>query len=505
MPNKRQIVIVGAGPGGLTAAMILAARGFSVTVCEKNAMVGGRNGELRLDDYRFDIGPTFLMMKFLLDQVFADAGRDSGDYLQFVKLDPMYRLIFEDKTMAVTSHIDTMRDEIERVFPGEGSGLLRFHQREEERLKYMYPCLQKDYGSLSRFLHKDLLAAIPHLSMGKSLYDVLSGYFGPEQLRLAFTFQSKYLGMSPWDCPGLFTIIPYIEHSMGIYHVMGGLCRISDAMAKVAQEHGAEIRLNSPVKRLLLEGRRVRGVELEGGEEIKADETVLNADFAHAMTTLVPPNTLRRHSPEKLARRQYSCSTYMLYLGLDTVYPVDHHVISFANDYRRNLEEITHSKTLSEDFSFYVRNASVTDPALAPTGHSAIYVLVPVPNQTSGIDWEKEKLPFRERVLDAMIERLPMPNLRHHIKAERIITPADWQGPANVYLGATFNLAHTLKQMLYFRPHNQFEELDQCYLVGGGTHPGSGLPTIYESARISANLISKKHGVDFRPPPPLSN
>ena len=502
--GNRHIVIVGAGPGGLTAAMILAKRGFRVTVCEKESRVGGRNGELVVGNYHFDLGPTFLMMKFLLDEMFAEAGRQSTDYLNFLKLDPMYELRFDQTVIRPTSDTAKMRAEIDRVFPGQGEGFERFLVREKARFHHLYPCLQQDYSQLLSFLRPSLFAALPHLSAGKNVYEVLSSYFEPEQLRIAFTFQSKYLGMSPWTCPGLFTMIPYIEYAFGVYHVMGGLCRISEAMARVVEEHGGEIRLGQPVRQLNLSGRRVTGVTLEDGQSIDADEVVVNADFAHAMTHLLPKGLLRKYREENLYKREYSCSTFMLYLGVDKCYHSEHHVICFAKDYRRNLREITDEKVLSQDVSFYIRNASVNDPKLAPPGHSALYVLVPVPNNASVIDWEREAPAFRDKVVNEIEKRTTLNDLSQHIVAERMITPVDWQNSANVFLGATFNLAHTLRQMLYFRPHNRFEELDHCYLVGGGTHPGSGLPTIYESGRISANLISQKYAVPFAQPQPLS-
>lgn len=498
--NAKHVVIVGAGPGGLTAAMILARRGFRVSVFEKEEQVGGRNGEFVLDSYRFDIGPTFLMMKFILDEMFLEAGRRIEDYLDVRPLEPMYELRFADTTLRPSSDRARMRNEIERVFPGQGGGFERFMAREAQRFAYMYPCLQKDYSSFGALFSPTFLRALPHLSVGRSLYDVLGDYFSPEALRLAFTFQSKYLGMSPWSCPGAFAIIPYIEYAFGVHHVIGGLSRISEAMASIVREYGGVIHLAAPVRRLLTEGYTVNGVELEDGRRVQADAVVINADFAHAMSTLVEPGLLRSYTPENLRQRDYSCSTFMLYLGLDTTLDLAHHTIVFAHDYRANLDDISRHKRLSQDLSVYVRNASVSDPTLALPGHSALYLLVPVPNNSSGIDWEREKGPLRERVLDLVAARTGCGDLRQHIRAELVVTPDDWEKRRGIFRGATFNLAHSLDQMLYFRPHNRFEELTNCYLVGGGTHPGSGLPTIYESGRISSNLICSDHGVPFAPP-----
>ena len=346
--------------------MLLAQRGFRVQVFEKQDAIGGRNAELRLGEYSFDLGPTFLMMKFLLDELFVEGGRRSNDYLQFQRLDPMYSLNFPDKTMLARSDPEAMKAEIEKHFPGESAGFDRFLKRESLRFEKLYPCLQQPYGTLASLISPTLFAAAPHIAAGRSLHDVLADYFRSEELRLAFTFQSKYLGMSPWDCPGLFTMIPYTEHAHGVYHVMGGLCRISQAFAKVAREEGAEIHTSTPVTRVLLEGRRACGVELASGEKIYCDDVVLNADFGHAMSMLFDEKDLRRHKPANLRKRKFSCSTFMMYLGLDREYDAEHHTIVFANNYKKNIEDITQGRATSEDMSLYIRNSSRTDPSSAP-------------------------------------------------------------------------------------------------------------------------------------------
>jgi phytoene desaturase len=493
--KKRHVAIVGAGPGGLATAMLLAQRGFRVQVFEKQDVIGGRNAEVRLGEYRFDLGPTFLMMKFLLDELFAEGGRRSSDYLQFRKLDPMYALKFPGKTMLARSSPDAMKAEIETHFPGEGAAFERFLDRESRRFETLYRCLQKPYGSVASMVSPTLLAAAPHIAAGRSLHDVLASYFRSEELRLAFTFQSKYLGMSPWDCPGLFTMIPYTEHAHGVYHVMGGLCRISHAFAEVARAEGAEIHTSSPVARVLLDGRRACGVELASGEKIYCDEVVINADFGHAMSTLFEEKSLKRHKPANIRKRKFSCSTFMMYLGLDRVYDAEHHMIVFAREYKKNIESITRGQAAFEDMSLYIRNAGKTDPSGAPAGHSALYILAPVANNISGVNWQEYKEQCRDYVLRTLRERTPYGDVTPHIRRELIITPEDWEKNHSVFLGATFNMSHSWNQMLFMRPHNQFEEFSNCYLVGGGTHPGSGLPTIFESARISANLICKKHKV----------
>jgi phytoene desaturase len=498
MANSKHIIIVGAGPGGLCAGMLLSHRGFKVSVYDKNQEVGGRNRAIRLKGFTFDTGPTFLLMKGVLDEMFELCGRRSEDYLSFMPLNPMYRLVYDDRQLSVFSDREKMAAELEQVFSEGSQGYERFLDNERKRFNRLYPCITRDYSHISAFFSLDLLKALPWLAFPRSVFANLSQYFQQEKMRLAFCFQSKYLGMSPWDCPALFTMLPYLEHDYGIYHVKGGLNQIAAAMAEVIKESGGEIHLNSEIEQLIIEQGSVKGVKLNNGTEVHCDEVIINADFAHAMTHLLAPDALQKYSPEKIQQQEYSCSTFMLYLGLDKLYDLPHHTIVFAKDYQTNIKNIFSRKTLTEDFSFYVHNASLNDASLAPEGKSALYVLVPMPNNDSGLDWPKHCQTVREQVLDSLAVRLGLDDLRQHIECEKIITPQDWESDENVYKGATFSLSHKFSQMLYWRPHNQFEELEHCYLVGGGTHPGSGLPTIYESARISSNLISKKHQVSFK-------
>lgn len=494
---EKHIVIVGAGPGGLCAAMLLSRRGFKVTVFDKNDEVGGRNRALRVGDFVFDVGPTFLLMKGVLDEMFELCGRNSADYLEFIWLDPMYRLWFDDRSIDIHSDPEKMRSELRRVFPESPADYDRFLSEEGIRFRALYPCITRDYSSLKSFLSWDLIKALPKLAVQHSVFSNLGRYFQEEKMRLIFSFQSKYLGMSPWQCPALFTMLSYLEHRYGIYHVKGGLNRIAAAMADVIAEQGGVIHTGTPVKSLMIKDKTVVGVRLEDGSEVMADEVVVNADFAYAMSELVEPGVLKRYNRENLKKKEYSCSTFMLYLGLDKRYDIPHHNIVFAGAYKQNVDNIFRHKTLSEDFSFYVQNACVSDDSLAADGKSALYVLMPTPNNQSGIDWRTQQAQMREKVLDALGARLGLIDIRDHIEYEKIITPQNWQADEHVYLGATFNLSHKFSQMLYWRPHNRFEELQRCYLVGGGTHPGSGLPTIYESARISAGMICEKYGVDF--------
>jgi len=495
--NQKRIIIVGAGPGGLSAGMLLASKGYSVDIYEKQKQVGGRNSFFKLGDYTFDIGPTFLMMKDVLENVFERSGKRLEDFTETKRLDPLYRLKFADgRELYPSPDKEKMKKTMENFSTGSFSGYLKYLEKEKKKYDQLIPCLSIPYGRIKDFFSKHLLQAIPYLDAHTSLYGVLSRYFDDPDTRIAFTFQAKYIGMSPWTAPGTFSIISYIEHGGGIYHVTGGLNKISFGMAEALRQSGGRIHLGMPVKKIIVEEGKATGVLFDDGKIEKADYVIINADFAKAMTEIVDQTDRKKWTNKKLASKDYSCSTFMLYLGVKKEFKdIAHHSIIFAKDYKQNVDDITNKMVLSDDFSFYVQNASVTDKTLAPEGKSTIYVLVPVPNNKSNIDWEKEKQSFRNKIIDALETRGGYAGLKENIEEEKIVTPNDWDDKHSVYLGATFNLAHNVGQMLYFRPHNEFEEFENCYLVGGGTHPGSGLPTIYESGIISADMIMKKDGL----------
>ncbi len=490
-----KVIIVGAGPGGLTAGMILANRGYDVEIFERNDRVGGRNASIDLPGgFRFDTGPTFLMMKDILEEMFELAGEKLDDHLDLRQIDPMYRLAFTDGKEFFPSSIDHDKsyEQIKKLFPGNEEGLKKLFTKEKKKYDKLVPCLQVPYEKPHHMLSGRLLKALPYLDAMTSLFEVLGRYFQDNDLRTCFTFQAKYLGMSPYTCPGTFSIISYIEHAGGIWHPIGGLHKISEKMAELAVAKGAKLHLNRNVAQVMTENRTAKGIRLDSGEEYLADFVIVNADFGWAVENILPKADLRKWKPEKLDKKKLSCSTFMLYLGVDKVYDNSpHYSICFSRDYRKNVNEIAERGVLSEDPSFYIQNASITDPTLAPDGMSTIYILVPVPNIRHNIDWKTQGPLFRNKIIAYAQERGKLDGLSEHIVAEKMIVPPDWESEHNVYRSATFNLAHNISQMLVFRPHNRFDDIRHLYLTGGGTHPGSGLPTIYESGRISANLLDE--------------
>ena len=493
----RTVNIIGAGPGGLACAMLLARAGTRVRVLERLAFPGGRTSTIATPEgFKFDLGPTFFLYPRVLEEIFAACGRDLRQEVEMVRLDPQYRLVFgAGGELLATPDIGRMEAEVSRLSPSDRGAFTRFMQDNREKFIRFAPFLEQPFDSWRDLASPELLKLLPLLKPWKSLGTELGSYFSDERIRLAFTFQSKYLGMSPFRCPSLFSILSFLEYEHGVFHPIGGCGAVSTAMARIAQEMGVEVRYEEPVEALEFSGRKITAVRTPQGR-YEADATVVNADFARSMTRLVPDTLRRRWSDRKIASRRFSCSTFMLYLGIEGRYDeVAHHNIYLSEDYRENLADIEHRHRLSADPSMYVQNACVTDPTLAPAGMSTLYLLIPVTHRHPNVDWRREGPRYREVALDQM-ERVGIRGVRERIRYEKMLTPDDWQDGYEIYRGATFNLAHDLGQMLHMRPHNRFEDVERMYLVGGGTHPGSGLPVIYSSARITADLLLDDLGVD---------
>ena len=493
MSAKRRagrIVIVGAGPGGLASAMLLAKAGLEVTVLEKRGVVGGRTSTMEQDGFRFDMGPTFFLFPQVLREIFAATGHSLEKEVPMVRLDPQYRLVFgSGGQVDATSNVERMKQEIAAISPADAARLEDYFRDNREKLQRFTPILQTAFESWRDLMRPEILRMLPLVRPWRSLDSDLRKYFQDDRIRLGFSFQSKYLGMSPFSCPSLFSILSFLEYEHGVFHPVGGCGAVTQAMARIAEGMGVRILCNTPVEEMLFEGRRVVGVRTEH-ETIPADAAVVNADFAQAMQRLVPNNLRSRWTDKRIAGKQFSCSTFMMYLGLEGCYDeVKHHTIYLSRDYEQNLRDIEREhKLTSEDPSFYVQNACVTDRTLAPKGMSTLYVLAPVTHENGNVDWAKQEEGFRATVL-RQLEKIGITDVERRIRVERRLTPVSWNSEFRLHLGATFSMAHSLRQMLHLRPHNRFEDLEGVYLVGGGTHPGSGLPVIFESARITSRLL----------------
>lgn len=493
--REPRVLVVGAGPGGLAAAMLLARAGARVKVVERHPFVGGRTSTIAADGFQFDLGPTFFLYPRVLEEIFAAVGHDLRESVELIKLDPQYHLIFGGGgEILATPDVPRMEQAIAAIAPEDARQLRRFLDDNREKMHHFRSVLESPFNGWRDLLSPSLLKMLPLLRPWLSLDGELKRYFQDERVRLAMTFQSKYLGMSPFNCPSLFSILSFIEYEHGVFHPVGGCGAVSRAMARTAEGLGVEFSLDDPVEEILFEGRRAVGARSASGTH-RADAVVVNADFARAMRRLMPDHLRRRWTDARIAKKRFSCSTFMLYLGLEGRNDhLQHHTIHLSEDYLRNLDEIENRHVLSNDPSFYVQNACVTDDSLAPKGMSTLYVLFPVTHQHPHVDWNVEKARFRAVAL-RQLEKVGLVDVEKRIRFEKIVTPADWDAGHEIHLGATFNLAHTLSQMLHLRPRNRFEDADALYLVGGGTHPGSGLPVIYEGARITAGLLANDLGL----------
>ncbi len=489
-----KVVIVGAGPGGLASAMLLAKGGLDVTVIEKRGTVGGRTSTMEQDGFKFDVGPTFFLYPQVLREIFSACGYSLEKEVPMCRLDPQYRLVFGGGgRVDATSDVERMKQQIAAISPADAARLEDYFRDNREKLQRFMPILQTHFESWRDLMRPEILRMLPLVRPWRSLDSDLRKYFKDDRIRLGFSFQSKYLGMSPFSCPSLFSILSFLEYEHGVFHPVGGCGAVTQAMARIAEGMGVKILRNTAVEEMLFEGRTVVGVRIKSEtreETIKADAVVVNADFAQAMQRLVPNRLRRRWTNERIESKKFSCSTFMMYLGIDGRYDeVKHHTIYLSKNYEQNLHDIEQGHRLTmDDPSFYVQNAGVTDDTLAPEGMSTLYVLLPVTHESGNVDWTKQEESFRAVAL-RQLEKIGITDVERRIRVERRLTPVGWNSEFHLHLGATFSMAHSLRQMLHLRPHNRFEDLDGVYLVGGGTHPGSGLPVIFESARITSRLL----------------
>ncbi len=497
MKTSRKVLVIGAGPGSLAVSLLLASQGIEVKIIERLPRVGGRCSALEANGFRFDLGPTFFLYPLVLERIFHLIGRDLQSEIPMIRLEPQYRIVFGDNGgyLQCSPDIEEMEKAISKISPIDSLSFRTFMNDNREKMERFRPALESSFSSWLDLFRMNLLKMLPILRPWNSVDRDLARYFRDPRIRLAFSFQSKYLGMSPFRCPSLFTILSFLEYEYGVFHPIGGCSAVSEKMAKIAQEMGVDISLENSVEEILFEKDRAIGVRTSQGTYF-ADAIIINADFANSMQKLVPNHLRKRWNDRQLAKKKYSCSTFMMYLGVEGTFPeLEHHTIYTSSDYHRNLRDIEDNHILSEDPSFYIQNACITDPSLAPPNCSTLYILAPVTHQHSNVDWSKETKPFRNKMIH-QLKKVGIKDIEKRIQFEKIITPSQWEFDYQIYRGATFNLAHNWQQMLHLRPRNRFEDLKSVYLVGGGTHPGSGLPVIYESARITSRLLLQDWGMD---------
>ena len=488
MKLESQVVVVGAGLGGLAAAVRLRHRGFQVAVLERHAQPGGRCGIWESGGFRFDTGPTLLLMLEYLRALFDEVGRPMEAYLSLVQLDPNYRIHYADgSTLDVTSRINAMLEGVERIEPGSGPRFLRFLADAGRLYRVGLD------GFVDRNVHRRgdffSLRNVGLLLRGRAmeqLQRMVSRYFRTDKLRHTFSFQSLYLGLSPFDSPAIYSLLPYAEVAGGLYFPMGGMHALPRALARLAGEMGVTFRYGADVVRLERAERRVTGVVLADGTRIAADLVVANADLPYVYETLLGEPYPR------IDRFAYSCSAFLMYLGVERRYPnLPHHTLVVPADLRTTCDAIFQRHLIPTDPAYYICNPSKTDPSLAPPGSENVYVLVPVPSQMPGreIDWSVEG-PRLEAATLERLERFGLTDLRRHIVTKRTFTPDDFGALFSATRSEAFGLAHGIDQVGYFRPHNRHTSYRNLYFVGQSTHPGCGIPMVLISSRLVAERIA---------------
>jgi phytoene desaturase len=493
MSHKPTALVIGAGIGGIATAARLAKNGYDVTVLEKNGNSGGRCNQIIRDGHRFDIGPTLFLMPEVWEETFASLGERMSDHLDLRRIDPTYKVHFDDGLqLQLTSNIGDMQTQLEKVEPTAFTGFLSYIA---EGARHYKLSLEKFVGrNFYNIFEYFSLANLPLIFQLKALqkhYTNTSRFFKDERLKAAFTFQNMYLGLSPYDAPATYSLLQYTELAEGVWYPMGGMYAGIQALTRVAEKLGVKFIYNAPVKKLKVDGSSVIGAELEDGREFSADLFVGNADLPYLYDQLLPDPVEAKKLNEKL----YTCSTIMFYWGVDKQYPqVAHHNVFLGGDYKASFDQIFQEHRLPDEPSFYIHAPVRTDPAAAPEGQDTFYVLVPVGHLEARTqqDWDAMVNKARETVFTRIAKEMGITDLREHIKFEITYTPKTWQERFNLAKGAAFGLSHNFWQVGFLRPQNRHAKYKNLYFAGASTHPGTGLPIVLLSARLTTERILKE-------------
>ncbi|HEX5495953.1 MAG TPA: phytoene desaturase family protein [Mycobacteriales bacterium] len=485
-----RVVVVGAGLGGLSAALALAGAGREVTVVEREPVPGGRAGLLAVDGYSFDTGPTVLTMPELIAQALGQVGEDMADWLDLRPVDPAYRAHFPDgSTLDVHADIDAMAAEVERVCGArEAAGYRRFVRFVTGLYRVqMAGFIDRNLDSPADLLSAGLVRLAGMGGFGR-LAPTVGRYLRDPRTRRVFTFQSMYAGLSPYRALALYAVIAYMDCVRGVYAPMGGMHAVPRALAGAAEKHGVTFRYGTRADRVEVRGGRARAVVTDAGERIGADVVVLNPDLPVAYRDLLPAGA----APRRLRRLRYSPSCFLLHLGSTASFPASgYHNIHFGRSWRSTFRELIDDGSLMSDPSLLVTHPTGLDPSLAPPGRHAYHVLAPVPHLGAGrggLDWSVIGPRYRDEVLGVLADR-GYPGLADRIETERMVTPADW-ARAGMAMGTPFAAAHTFGQTGPFRPSNLAPHLDNVVFTGSGTQPGVGVPMVLVSGRLAAQRVT---------------
>ena len=486
---KRKVVIIGSGFGGLAAAIRLQAKGMQVTILEKNAEVGGHAYQLVKDGYTFDMGPSIITAPDLIQRVFACAGARMEDYLDLVKLNPFYRIYFHDgSSLDYTDDGEQMKRQMARFSKKDAGNYDRFMTHTCQ----LYDAVITDGLGLIPFDLPTMLGFLPRALRLQALipaYDFVKKYFEDPRHRFTFSFHPLFIGGNPFRAPAVYLMIPYLEKTGGVWFCKGGMYNLVRALKDVFEGLGGVIETDTEVEQIVIENRKASGV-LATGQFYEADGVVSNADLAHTYGDLIKSEHRRKWSNKKLRKTQYSMSAFLLYFGVRKKYPqLAHHTLILSERYKGLVSDIFDNKVLPDDFSMYLHIPSHTDPLMAPKGCESMYVLIPVPNLESGINWEKTKQKYTNKVLAFLENDFGLTDLRRSIQVLETFTPSDFKRQRNNHLGSAWGVEPKLMQTAYFRPHNRSEDVQNLYFVGASTHPGAGVPGVLLTAETTVKLV----------------
>jgi len=502
------VLVIGAGIGGIAAAARLARAGYQVTVIEKNARPGGRCDQIVRDGHRFDVGPTIFLMPEVFAETYRALGQRMEDHLDLRRINPTYRIRFDDGSqITLNADINLMQPQLEAIEPGSFNGYLRYLA--EGNLNYKL--------SLEKFVGRNFYSLLDYFSLGnlplifrlkalKKHYDNIGNYFTHPHLKAAFTFQNMYLGLSPYDAPATFSLLQYTELADGIWFPMGGMYRVIESLTSIAESLGVKFIYNAPAKQIEVGGDgaasdRATGVLLEDGRRLPADLIVANADLPYVYDKLLPD----RAEAERIDRMKFTSSAIMFYWGVDKVYPqLGTHNVFLAGEYKASFDAIFNNHSLPAEPSLYVHAPARVDPAAAPDGQDTLMVLVPVGHLdgTKTQDWDALRDQARRATL-ARLADLGITDLEQHLKFEISYTAEDWQQMYNLAKGSGFGLSHNFWQVGYLRPQNRHARYRNLYFAGASTHPGTGLPIVLLSAKLTTERIMKEQPLAQRHPASL--
>ncbi|MFN3958856.1 MAG: phytoene desaturase family protein [Parvularculaceae bacterium] len=487
--EKPHAVVIGAGFGGLAAAVRLGARGYRVTVLERLDAPGGRAYVFRQDGFTFDAGPTIITAPFLFEDLWLLCGRELAQDVTLRPVDPFYAIRFDDGSVfRYSGDAEAMRREVERFSPGDVAGYERFMEASSAICQKAF----EELGHAPFDDFADMVRVIPDLVRlgGRlSVYELVSKYFRDRRLRVVFSFHPLLIGGNPFSATAVYALIPHLERRWGVHFAVGGTGSLVDGLVKLIEGQGGAVRFGAAVSEIIIENGAANGVRLAGGEAIAADIVVSNADASTTLRSLLPPTAPRRWSGAKVERARHSMGLFVWYFGTRRTFPeVGHHTILLGPRYRELLYDIFHRKTLADDFSLYLHRPTAADPSLAPQGCDTFYVLSPTPHLGAGVDWRQRAEAYRSAIARRLHETV-MPDFEREIVTSRLMTPLDFQDRLGSYMGAAFSLEPTLLQSAWFRPHNRSADIRNFYLVGAGTHPGAGVPGVLSSARVLDRVV----------------